>query len=76
VNTIIENITKKQESQKKFCKVIKPLSGTSYQVRDSAGRILTVDSDIKRAAGDSVTVVSGFIVGRTNRQVESKVFNV
>lgn len=60
---IIENLTAAPAPAKKICTVVRPLVGGRYQVRDSAGRLLTVESQGGDwQAGTGVVVVDGRIV--------------
>ena len=60
---IIENLTAGPKPARKLCTVVRPLVGGRYQVRDSADRLLTVESQGGNwQAGAGVVVVDGRIV--------------
>lgn len=76
MNVIIQNLTKAPEPTKRFCRVVKPLSGNKYQVRDSAGRVVVVESSSSWSVGDGVTVMQGWIVGAAAKFINPKVVEV
>lgn len=75
---IIENIFRVPDQGKRFFRVVKPLPQGRYQVRDSMGRVLDVDTDTYTdwQIGDGVTVSQGRIVGRAARFIKPKVYEV
>lgn len=73
---LIANLLRKPEPVKRYCTVVKPLSGDRYQVRDVAGRLFAVDSTVFWGVGDGVTVQQGRIVGKAVRFVNFKTYGV
>lgn len=76
MNQIVENLLKKPEPRKRFYRVVKPLAGNRYQVRDSSGRVVDVEATKRWSAGDGVTVSNGWIVGMAARFINPKVYEV
>ena len=73
---IIENLLRRPEPAKRFCRVVKPLAEGRYQVRDAMGRVQDVDADILWQSGEGVTISQGRIVGPAARFVNPKVYEV
>lgn len=75
---IIDNVLRQPELPKRFCKVVAPLGGGRYRVKDAVGRIFDVDGDLQATwqPGDGVAVSSGRIVGRAARFVQPKEYTI
>lgn len=76
MSVIVDSLLKKPEPIKQFARVVKPLGAGRYQVQDSSGRIITVDSSSSWSVGDGVTVSFGRIVGRAAKFISPKTYVV
>jgi len=69
-------IVKGRAPLKKFCTVAKIKPGGRYEVKDTAGSVLEVESGTSYQVADQVTVIEGRIVGPARRFARSKIFRV
>ena len=70
------NIFTPKDDKVLFAKVIQKNSNTSCTVRDTRGRLFLVESNGTYSIGQSVSVKSGVIIGRTKAQKTVTHFNV
>lgn len=64
------------DSQKQTFKIVRPLGGGSYEVKDNNGVTLVVDSAIKWDVGSSVKVKDLVIVGTSGEESSDGVYEV
>ena len=76
MNVVLQNLTRQPEAVKRFYRVVKPLSGNRFQVKDSSGRVAVVESGKKWSVGAGVTVSQGWIVGAATKFINPKVYEV
>jgi len=63
-------------TEKQYCTVTKPLVEGMYQVKDTQGRILDVDSRSVWQVGAGVVVKDGEIIGQSSNIITQKTYQV
>ena len=72
---ILDNILGRKDV-KRFGTIVKPLGGDRYQVIDSQGRTMEVDSDVAWTVGAGVKIKDGIIVGVASNVTSLNVYQV
>jgi hypothetical protein len=73
---LILNNLFRQPDNKRYGRIVKPLSGNRYQVVDSQGRSEEVSSSVKWSVSSGVEIKDGRIVGKASPDMVQKIYQV